>query len=820
MLQQRTAPQPLTAKHQPTLNRRALALAVHFAAAGLLAVPLLSQPAIAQVTQQQARHYDIASGPVSSVINRFAAEAGVFISGAGELGEGRQSPGLQGQYRVDEGLERLLDGTGLTAARQSDGSYRLEERAADVALTTMRVEADWVEETATGPVDGYVATRSATGTKTDTPLNEVPQSISVITSDEVEARGAQSIGDTLNYTAGVIGHSNGLDPRRDFISIRGFGGTEYFYRDGLRLTGFNNQGRTVSEPYGFERIEVLRGPSSVLYGQGGPGGIVNLISKKPTEIPQGEVRVPTGGNDHHQVNTDVSGYLDDQGELKYRFVGLLRDANAEIDYTKNDRTYLAPSFSWIPNDKTSLTLLAEYKEIDTVGSYIVLPRVGTLDSNPNGQIPRSRYVGEPGADNFEQNYFSVASLFEHELNDTVKIRQNTRYREAETDITNIYAGQIMDDLRTIPRFGLARDEKIDAITTDNQLQFDFDTQGVDHKVLVGVDWQKANNDLTYYSVQGLAPLDVFNPIYGASIPTQEISAHASQELEQTGIYLQDQIKIDERWALTLAGRHDWSSQTNRDRTADTKNKVSDNEFTYRAGLAYTADNGLTPYIGYSTSFLPVVGQGAGGATFEPETAQQYETGIKYLSRDGNLSITGSVFDLMRQNVTTADLDNPGFNQQTGEWRSRGLELEARASLPVGVDLVASYTYLNQEVTESNGDDLGKRPTGTPENMANLWTNYQFENGMLSGLGLGAGVRYIGSSYYDSANENSLPSTTLFDASLSYDFSKVDASFDGWHAQVNANNVTDKEYVSDCGYFGDSCKYGVGRNVIGTISYAW
>lgn len=820
MLQQRTALQPHTAKHQPTLNRRALALAVHFAAAGLLAVPLFSQPAMAQTTQQQTRHYDIASGPVSSVINRFAAEAGVFISGAGELGEGRQSPGLQGQYRVNEGLERLLDGTGLTAARQGDGSYRLAERVTDVSLSTMQVEADWVQETATGSVDGYVATRTATGTKTDTPLNEVPQSISVITSDEVEARGAQSIGDTLNYTAGVIGHTNGLDPRRDFISIRGFGGTEYFYRDGLRLTGFNNQGRTVSEPYGLERIEVLRGPSSVLYGQGGPGGIVNLVSKKPTETPQGEVRVSAGSNDHHQVNTDVSGYLDDRGDIKYRFVGLLREANAEIDYTKNDRTYLAPSLTWTPSDRTSLTLLAEYKELDTVGSYYALPRVGTLDSNPNGKIPRSRFIGEPGTDNFEQNYFSVASLFEHELNDTVTIRQNTRYREAETDITNIYAGQIMNDLRTIPRFGLARDERIDAITTDSQLQFDLDTQGVDHKVLAGVDWQKANNDLTYYSVQGLTPLDVFNPIYGASIPTQQISANASQELEQTGIYLQDQIKIDERWALTLAGRHDWSSQTNRDRTAGTENKVSDNEFTYRAGLAYTADNGLTPYIGYSTSFLPVVGQGADSATFEPETAQQYETGIKYLSNNGNLSITGSIFDLTRQNVTTADLDNPGFNQQTGEWRSRGLELEARTSLPVGVDLVASYTYLDQEVTESNNDDLGKRPTETPENMANLWANYNFSNGIFNGLGLGAGVRYIGSSYYDSANENSLSSTTLFDASLSYDFSKVDASLDGWHAQVNANNVTDKEYVSDCGYFGDSCKYGVGRNVIGTISYAW
>ncbi|CAD5273919.1 MULTISPECIES: TonB-dependent siderophore receptor [Halomonadaceae] len=709
-----------------------------------------------------------------------------------------------------------------TAVLAQDAEQRASSGSgSSTELPTLQVTESRIYEEATGPVEGYVATRTATGTKTDTPINEVPQSISVITRDEVEARGAQSIGDVLSYTAGVEGHANGLDPRRDVISIRGFGGTEYFYRDGLRLTGFSNQGKVVSEPYGLERIEVLRGPASVLYGQGGPGGIVNLVSKKPTETPQGEVRVSAGSHDHHQVNTDVSGYLDEQGELKYRFAGLLREANAEIDYMQNDRTYLAPSFSWTPNDRTSLTLLAEYKNIDTIGSYIALPRLGTLDNNPNnGKIPRSRYVGEPDTDNFEQDYFSVASLFEHKLNDTVTIRQNTRYRELETDITNTYAGQIMDDLRTVPRFGLGRNEKIDAITTDNQLQFDIDTQGVDHKILVGVDWQRANNDLTYYSVQGFTPLDIFDPVYGTSSPTQAVSARASQELEQTGLYIQDQIKMDDRWALTLAGRHDWSSQTNRDRIENTENKASDSEFTYRAGLAYTADNGLTPYIGYSTSFLPVVGQGADGTTFEPETAQQYETGIKYLSNDGNLSITGSIFDLTRQNVTTADLDNPGFNQQTGEWRSRGLELEARASLPVGLDLVASYTYLDLEVTESNGDDLGKRPIDQPENMANLWANYNFSSGIFNGLGLGAGVRYIGSSYYDSANENSLPSTTLFDTSVSYDFSKVDASFEGWHAQVNANNVTDKEYISNCGYFGDSCKYGVGRNVIGTISYDW
>ena len=336
-------------------------------------------------------------------------------------------------------------------------------------LPTLQVTESRIYEEATGPIEGYVATRTATGTKTDTPINEVPQSISVITRDEVEARGAQSIGDVLSYTAGVEGHANGLDPRRDVISIRGFGGTEYFYRDGLRLTGFSNQGKVVSEPYGLERIEVLRGPASVLYGQGGPGGIVNLVSKKPTETPQGEVRVSAGSHDHHQVNADVSGYLDEQGEFKYRFAGLLREANAEIDYMQNDRTYLAPSFSWTPND-------------------IALPRLGTLDNNPNnGKIPRSRYVGEPDTDNFEQDYFSVASLFEHKLNDTVTIRQNTRYRELETDITNTYAGQIMDDLRTVPRFGLGRNEKIDAITTDNQLQFDIDTQGVDHKILVGVD---------------------------------------------------------------------------------------------------------------------------------------------------------------------------------------------------------------------------------------------------------------------------------------------------------------------------------------------
>ncbi|MCC5901399.1 MAG: TonB-dependent siderophore receptor [Halomonas sp.] len=777
---------------------------------------------MAQTTQQQTRQYAIPAGPVSTVLNRFAAEAGVFISGAGELGEGRQSPGLQGQYSVDEGLERLLNGTSLRAVRQGDGSYRLEERPTDVELSTVRVEADWIQETATGPVDGFVATRTATGTKTDTPLNEVPQSISVITRDEVEARGAQSVGDTLSYTAGVIGHANGPDPRRDFISIRGFSGTEYFYRDGLRLTGFSNQGRTVSEPYGLERIEVLKGPSSVLYGQGGPGGIVNLVSKRPTATPQGEVSVSAGSYDHHQVNADVSGYLDEQGEFKYRFVGLLRDANAEKDFTKNDRTYLAPSFSWTPSESTSLTLLAEYQDMDTVGSFVVVPRLGSLDSNPNGKIPRSRFVGEPGVDNFEQDFFSVASLFEHKFNDAVTFRQNTRYRESETEVAQLYSGPLMNDLRTVPRGGLARNENIDAITVDNQIQFDAGSQGIEHKILVGLDWQKANNEFTVDAPQGLMPLDVFNPVYGNSDATWIRNRDVKQELEQTGIYLQDQIKIDDRWALTLAGRYDWSSQTNRTiRNQEvTRDKVSDNEFTYRAGLAYIADNGLSPYIGYSTSFLPVPGEGADGATFEPETAQQYETGIKYLSNDGDLSITGSIFELTRQNVTTADLDNPGFRQQTGEWRSRGLELEARASLPVGVDLVASYTYLDQEVTESNEDDLGKRPTGTPSNMANLWANYQFGRGMLNGLGLGAGVRYIGSNYYDSTNENSLPSYTLFDASMNYDFARVDASLDGWHAQVNVHNVTDKEYVSDCGYFGDACKYGAGRSVIGSVSYAW
>lgn len=687
-------------------------------------------------------------------------------------------------------------------------------------LPTVKVTESRIYEEATGPVDGYVATRSATGTKTDTPLNEVPQSISVITRDEVEARNAQSIGDALSYTAGVDGKANGPDPRRDFISIRGFSATELFYRDGLRLTAFNNQGRTVSEPYGLERIEVLRGPSSVLYGQGGPGGLVNLVSKKPTDTPQGEVRLSTGSYDRKQIATDVSDYLDEQGNLKYRFVGLLRDANAEVDFNKNDRTYLAPSISWTPDDKTSLTLLAEYKELDTVGSYYALPRVGTLDNNPNGEIPRSRFMGEPSTDEFEQNYFSVASLFEHELNNTVTIRQNTRYREADTDIVNIYPGQIMDDLRTVPRFGLGRDEKVDAITTDTQLEFDVNTYDIEHTILVGLDWQKANNDITYLSVQDVAPLDVFNPTYGTTNPKVSESASVEQELEQTGLYLQDQIKIDERWALTLAGRHDWSSQVNRNRTDDTEEEASDNEFTYRAGLAYTADNGITPYIGYSTSFLPVVDQAADGSAFEPETAQQYEAGIKYLSNDGNLSIIGSIFDLTRQNVTTADLDNPGFSKQTGEWNSRGLELEARASLSSGVDLVASYTHLDLEVTESNSGNQGKTPTGQPENMANLWANYNVNSGTFNGLGLGAGVRYMGSSFYDSANENSLPSTTLFDAALSYDFSKIDASFEGWHAQINANNITDKEYVSNCGLFGDSCRYGTGRNVIATVSYDW
>lgn len=815
MSQQRSAlPPSLIATRQLPRRRRALALAVHLAAAGLLATPLLSLPAMAQTTQQQARQYAIPAGPVSTVLNRFAAEAGVFISGAGELGEGRQSPGLQGQFSVGEGLERLLNGTSLRAVRQGDGSYRLEELPADVELSTMRVEAEWIQETAYGPVQGIAATRSATGTKTDTPIIETPQSISVVSSEEFQNYGARNVNQALGYTAGLSNAYGGgsADTIQDSMTSRGFG-LFNSYRDGSKyqVNVFDGQ----QELYGLERLEVLKGPSSILYGVATPGGLINTVSKRPTSEPLREVNIQTGSFDRRQISADFSDALDEEGEFSYRLTMLRRESNTFIDHVPDDRTYIAPAFKWQPNEDTSLTLLSEYQHDESI-YFWGLPSTGTILSNPNGDIPQERFGGEPGFDEYDNERYSIGYLFEHDFSDHLRLNHSLRTFRTDRDIDNTGLSQTpqSSDGRLYGRFAHDRRDASRALTSDTSLQYDWEAGVTSNTTLVGLDYTRQRHESERYR-RTVSPLDLYDPVYGRELGEPTPNAYSKVERkEQMGLYFQNQMKIDYKWVVMLGGRQDWTdTKSSQYFDPSQEEQQDDDAFTGRVGFVYLADNGLAPFASFSQSFEVATGTDRSGNQFEPTQGEQYELGIRFQPEGWDTLLTATTYELTQENVLVTDPVDTSFQRQMGEVRSRGVELEAKTEIGPNANLVAAYAYTDARTTKSSPatpDKVGERTGQTPYNQFSLWGDYRLGNFGLSGLKLGAGVRYVGSTLPNSFLDGEVSDFTLVDAMISYETGS-------WLLSLNATNLTDETYIESCTY---ACFYGEPRSIIGTASYQW
>lgn len=392
---------------------------------------------LAQAPPDEPKTFKIASQALDGALIEFSAVTGIQVLVEGELTAGVASPGVSGSLPPEQALQRLLGNSDLTYRFTNANTVTLEQARPDAGqapITLPAITVTAAAESAFGPVDGYVANRGATATKTDTPIIQTPQSISVVTRDRMEAQNAQSVSDALRYTAGVVAESNGPDPREDRVILRGI---ETFssgpqYRDGLRDFAFNGQGGIVMEPYGLERIEVLRGPASVLYGQGTPGGLINLITKLPTQIPLYEIQLQYGSFDRKQAAFDLSGPIDDEGRFLYRLTGLARDADSQIDFVTDDRVYFAPALTWQPSNATSLRLLASYQKNERGQGYQALPRVGTLVPGRNGFIATDRFVGEPGFDRFDQERTSLGYEFEHHLNSAWSLRQNFRWMAQET----------------------------------------------------------------------------------------------------------------------------------------------------------------------------------------------------------------------------------------------------------------------------------------------------------------------------------------------------------------------------------------------------
>ncbi len=786
------------------------------------------QPAVGLAQLSAERAFDIPAQPLTTALTLFGQQAGLQITVHGTLPRGTRAPGIRGTMTSEAALSRLLAGSGLVYVVEGDSTVAIEkpgQGGADGATMLGPVTVEGTAESPYGPVDGYVATRSATGTKTDTPLIETPQSISVITRDQMDARAVRDIGETVQYTAGVRsnlqGESSGLGGSS--ISIRGFGGNGTAgasfseYVDGLRIGG-TNFAVAGFEPYLFERIEVLKGPSSVLYGQSTPAGVVNHVSKRPPVEPLREIRVGGGSFDRKEGAFDLGGALDDGERVLVRLTGLFMDSDGQTDFTSRQRKAIAPAITWQPSDETTLTLLSSYQEDDFAGGFVNgLPAQGTVLTNPNGKLPVDFYQGDPNFNQWDRTQYSLGYQFEHRFNDTWEVRQNLRYRHNDLDLKAVYGSSLQADLRTLNRSAFSAVEHSDDFTLDNQAEAAFATGPLDHTVLVGLDYQRLSKD-TLRGFAAAPTLDIFDPVYHQTIGDPPIYQDVDTLQNQVGIYAQDQVKFG-GWILTLGGRHDWAESDTTNNLTGVTTERADTAFTGRLGLGYVFENGIAPYLSYSESFEPTSGVDFSGDPFDPTTGTQYELGVKFQPPGFNSFVTLSGFQLTQQNVLTADSQNPGFSVQTGEIRSRGIELEGVASLSPGLDVTAAYTFLDAEVTESNDGTVGNRPAAIPTHWASIWADYTLPaGGQFAGLGLGAGVRYVGSSYGDEANSFEVPGYTLLDAAVHYDLGGVTSDLDGWRLSVNASNLLDEEYAT-CN-FSTRCYYGLGRSVIATLRIRW
>lgn len=683
-------------------------------------------------------------------------------------------------------------------------------------------------ETGTGPVGGYVARRSVTATKTDTPLSETPQSISVITREQIEDRGVQNVSEAFAYSAGVVG-DNVVESRYDKPVIRGFPARQYL--DGLYINYYTS-GYLMPrvDTYGLERVELLRGPSSVLYGANAPGGLVNLVSKRPTAETLREVNLQYGSHNRKQASFDLSGAVDSNQTVLYRLTGLFRKSDTQTEHAKDDRIFIAPALTFRPSADTTFTLLTHYQR-DRQGTAInFLPREGTVIPTVNGRrIPVGFFTGEPGFNTFDREEYAIGYAFEHRFNDTFRVRQNVRYMHSDLTYTGVYAvGWNSAAQQQLRRGSLDAGGKLDTIGVDTQLQADFSTGPVRHKVLVGVDYQHGKfDDKQGFGTVGTPPLgliDPWNPVYGARINPIASYTNAEQTQRQLGVYFQDQMKLTERLTFVAGGRKDWaSSDTTSTRIVTATNArtvtttpIDQDDFTYRLGLLYQAPYGITPYVSYSTSFQPQAGTDRQGSPFKPTTGKQTELGVKFQPPGSNSFITAAVYDLRQQDVLTPDPGRPAgtnFQVQTGEVRSRGFELEGTMDFQNGFKAIGSYTLMNMETTRSNGPDLGKTPTNRPRHTAGLWVDYTMRGGLLRGLGMGAGARYIGSTWGDAANTFKVSSVWLADAAIHYTLDQH------WRFALTATNLLDKEYVGQCGS-ATTCYYGYRRNILATATYRW
>ncbi|WP_312215401.1 TonB-dependent siderophore receptor [Pantoea vagans] len=672
--------------------------------------------------------------------------------------------------------------------------------AADMVVTAQP------QEDSTSPTQGYLATTSQGATKSDRSLITTPQSISVVTRQQMQDQGALTLNQALGYSSGVFTNFGGAATRYDTIALRGFhgGDVDNTFLDGMRLMSDGGSFNVLQVDNAFlERIDVIKGPSSALYGQTVPGGLVNMVTKRPQFAEEGHIQLQAGSNATTGTMFDYTNAINDQ--WAFRLTGVTRNSDTQYDHTREEKYALMPQLMWQPDEDTHLILKAYLQKDPSGGYHGSVPGDGSLTEHNGYKLSNGFYEGNSDLDQFKRREQIYSFDFAHRFNDVWSFSSTGSYSHSNVDLDQVYQiGWDENNPDLLNRYYSGERSSLSAWSTDNRLQAEFDTGELEHRVTVGAEYHRYKNEIS----EAGGSANQLNALTGEQVgemPSQSW-AENTRRYYQTGLYLQDEMKLD-RWHLDLSGRYDRIVAEN-----SGSDRRQDDHISGRAALLYAFDNGISPYVSWSQAITPTALTDPNNNLLKPTTAEQYEAGVKYQPNGTRDFYSVAVYDLTQKDVANRNVKDGTFTP-SGKVHSQGIELEARNQLTPRLSTVASYTLNHLRFKDSVDGNSGHTPYVTPNSMAALWGHYQFDYG----LSAGAGVRYIGKQWADNENTTRVPSVTLFDASVRADLGVWNSSLKGAWVQVNANNLTDRTYVAGC-YGTGYCYWGAERSVMATVGY--
>lgn len=677
---------------------------------------------------------------------------------------------------------------------------------------------DAVVVTGTRP-DDYLITTASSATKTATESLKTPVSIQVVAQQVLQDQQVTSLDKALQNVAGVVTFSTNQGLSDGFL-IRGFG-SNTTYRDGFLRPDILGGGTSKGETANIERIEVVKGPGSVLFGRTEPGGLINIVTKQPLAESRTTVQQQVGSHAFHRTSIDSTGALADDESALYRVNLSYVDSDSFRDFVKDEGYLLAPTLKYVFSEQTSALLEVEYQNFNDTPDGGILP----INGRP-AEVPRSRVFFEPESNVNDGDRLLASLTWTHRFNEQWELRQRVLGERFKIENLTLFTGALDAD-GTLERFfnnGGNQDSKRYSTTLD--LTGRFSTGAVAHTLLFGVDYFRVTDALIGNNCCDAAPpFNLFNPVYNpipqVFDPANNFDLHFKQSFY--GIYVQDQIELPGNLHLLAGARYD-----NARGSSDGVTTTHNDRITPRLGALWQPASNTSLYVTYTENF------GASNSLFNPpdrqlppQTAQQWEAGVKTEWLDGRLSATLSAFDLTKQNTAVADPQNPNQQIAVGEARTKGFEFELVGALAEGWQVIGGLAYMPfakvtrdiQPVFDDAGTVVGSGPgfTGNrlflaPRRQASVWTTYAVQSGAWRGLRLGAGVVGLSRRFGDPGNSYVLPGYAVVNTMVSFGW-----QLDGYRltAQLNADNLLDRRYYpgSNSGSFID---VGAPRSVLASL----